>query len=133
MSTSEIDDDDVSAELAGQSLNKADFADGVSIRFRIAGVEKKTFDGKNGKEPETRRVLTLDPGGKRLSLNTTNLKLMAKWFGPKPRNWTGKDVAVYRDESVSFGGQLVGGWRLRRPSRHDLAATTDDEEAAVPF
>ena len=57
--------------------------------------------------------------------------MLAKWFGPKTRNWIGKEVAVYRDESVSFGGQLVGGWRPRKPSKHDLAATTDDEDA--PF
>jgi hypothetical protein len=131
MSTTQTDDDDVSAELAGQALNSADFEGGLSIRFRIAGVDKKTFEAKNGKPADTRRVLVLDPGGKQMSLNKTNLRLLVKWFGSKTRDWLGKEVAVYRDESVSFAGQLVGGWRLRKPSKHDLAATTDDEDA--PF
>ena len=128
------DDDDVSGELSGQSLNPADFADGRSHTFRITRVDKKTFDARNGRAAEERRVLTFS-NGRILSLNRTNLKLMAKWFGVRPSAWVGQYVTVYRDESVSFAGQLTGGWRLRKPSKQDLAPTQPDADAGsdVPF
>ena len=69
-------------------------------------------------------------GGKQLPLNKTNLRLLVKWWGTHFRAWIGQEVAVYRDESVFFAAQQVGGWRLRRPSRQDLVTATDDEEDA---
>jgi hypothetical protein len=96
------------------------------MRYTITRVEKKTFDARNGKPADTRFVLTFS-GDKVFSLNKTNLRLLVKWFGPHTRDWIGKQVAVYRDESVSFAGQLVGGWRLRKPSKHDQADSTDLE------
>jgi len=115
-----LDDDDVSSELTGTALNKADFENGCDHMFVVARVAKKTFEAKNGRPAETRRVLTFD-GGKVLTLNRSNLTLLAKWFGPHTRQWVGQRVVVYRDDSVMFGGQVTGGWRLRRPSKGEAA------------
>jgi hypothetical protein len=81
-------------------------------------------------------VLTFD-NGKSLPLNKTNLRLLAKWFGNHTRDWVGRKVSVYRDDSISFGGNLVGGWRLRKPTKPAVAPPVDtvDEDDAdpVPF
>jgi hypothetical protein len=124
-----IDDDDVSAELAGQSLNPADFEGGLWIRFRIAGVDKKTFEAKNGKPADTRRVLVLDPGGKQMSLNK---RISGSW-----RMVRVQDPRLAREGGGGLPGRIgvlrwaVGG-RLAA-AQALLAATTDDEEEAVPF
>jgi len=110
--------DDVSGDLTGAFLRQADFANFSSQRFSIVRVEKKSFEAKNGRPAESKWVVTFD-GDRCLSLNKTNLNLLARWFGPHTRDWIGKEIAVYRDESISFGGRLTGGLRVRRPSGHD--------------
>lgn len=124
---SELLDDDVSSDLSGQFLNTADFPDGVGRRFTIASVKKQTYEAKNGRPTEQKRVLTFDDDHC-LGLNKTNLRLLAKWFGTKSSAWIGKSVTVYRDESVTFGGRLTGGWRLRKPYAQDVdgMAAVDD-------
>jgi hypothetical protein len=124
-------DDDVSADLTGQFLKKADFDDRSAIVFTIMRVDKRTFEARNGRPAQDKWVVTFD-GDRCLSLNKTNLQLLAKWFGKRARAWQGKKVTVYWDESVSFGGQLVGGMRLRKPSRDDVPSfVVESTEAFV--
>jgi hypothetical protein len=48
-------------------------------------------------------------------LNSTNIQLMAKACGSDDTDdWIGKQIIVYVDENVSFGGELVGGLRIRK-------------------
>jgi hypothetical protein len=116
----ELENDDVSGDLSGQFLRQADFDDEPSQRFTITRVEKKSFEAKNGRPAESKWVVTFE-GDRCMSLNRTNLALLAKWYGRHSRDWIGKPVSVYRDESVSFGGRLVGGLRVRKPSAQDDA------------
>jgi len=127
MAHPELDTDDVSADLSGQFLRQADFDDGNGKVFTIARVDKTLFEAKNGRPEEKKWVVTFD-GDRSLSLNRTNLALLAKWFGKHASEWVGQKVTVYKDESISFGGRLVGGLRVRKPSAHDLAP---DEN--IPF
>lgn len=49
-----------------------------------------------------------------LALNSTNLKLLVKFFKSKDGNeWIGKKIVLYHDPSVNFKGKLVGGLRIR--------------------
>jgi hypothetical protein len=115
------DDDDVSADLTGSFLKQSDFSDGEDALLTIASVEKQHFDAKNGRPAIDKWVLKFD-NEKSLGLNKTNLGLMAKWFGKRASAWVGQRIVVYRDESVSFGGQLVGGLRVRKPSARETAS-----------
>ena len=116
------DDDDVSGDLSGSFLTQADFAETPAITFRIAdAIGKKVFEAKNGRPEEEKRVLTFTDE-RRLSLNKTNLRLCAKWFGTKARAWADQVIVVYLDESVSFGGRLTGGLRVRKPTPDELRA-----------
>jgi hypothetical protein len=125
--TTPLDDDDVSADLSGQFLKQSDFEDRPSQLFTIQRVEKKTFEAQGGRPAESKWVVTFD-NDKCLGLNRTNLQLLAKWFGKKAGTWVGQKVVVYRDESITFGGRLVGGLRVRKPTRVDKKTT---QSAAV--
>jgi hypothetical protein len=129
--TPELDDDDVTSDLSGSYLNAADFDNGIGRRFTIASVDKQVYEAKNGRPEEQKRRLVFDDG-RCLTLSAkTNIRLLAKWFGPKTSAWIGKDVTVYRDESITYGGRLTGGWRLRKPSPHDPRGMETPD--TVPF
>jgi hypothetical protein len=121
MTTQYTDNDDVSSDLGGAFLKQSDFDHDPAIAFTISRVEKVHFEAKNGRPAEDKWVVHFD-GERALSLNKTNLTLLAKWFGKRPSAWKGQQVTVYRDESISFGGRLVGGLRVRKPSSQDVPA-----------
>jgi len=125
-------DDDVSADLTGSFLKQSDFETDPAITFTISRVERTHFEAKNGRPAEDKWVVHFDDD-RQLGLNKTNLALLAKWFGKKPSAWTGKRITVYRDESISFGGRLVGGLRVRKPQLQDTPAfVVDDIDDAMP-
>jgi hypothetical protein len=52
---------------------------------------------------------------KPMVLNSTNIQLMAQACDSDDTNdWTGKEVIIFTDPNVSFGGKLVGGLRIRK-------------------
>ncbi|MSO29798.1 MAG: hypothetical protein EXQ48_02495 [Acidobacteria bacterium] len=108
-------DHDVTGDLSGTYLKKRDVED-ESLMLTIASVDKVTFEARNGKPTESKWAVafTGDPIRK-LTLNKTNLSLLAKGFGKRTGNWIGQTVEVYFDETVSFGGELIGGIRVRVP------------------
>jgi hypothetical protein len=127
--------DDVTGDLSGQYLKKADVADGPLL-FQIASVAKVVFEARAGKPAESKWVLTFagDPVRK-LTLNKTNLSILAKAFTKKTGPWAGQTIEVYLDESVMFAGQLTGGIRVRIPrlSRRPVpAAATLDPDDLLP-
>jgi hypothetical protein len=51
---------------------------------------------------------------KGLVLNWTNLQLIARALNTEETDdWIGKQIVLYEDPNVSFGGDLVGGIRVR--------------------
>ena len=47
-------------------------------------------------------------------LNSTNGQLIAKALNSDTSdNWTGKQIILWHDPNVSFGGKLVGGIRVK--------------------
>ena len=69
-------------------------------------------------------------------LNKTNLRLLSAVLGDDTDDWIGKEIEVYHDPSISYGGQLVGGLRVRPPrppkprARQARSELPDDD---VPF
>jgi hypothetical protein len=108
-------DYDVSSDLTGAYIKKQDVADG-DLTLVITAVEKMRFEARSGKPAEEKWVLTFAGVPTRmLGLNKTNLAIMARTYGRKTGAWIGQRIVVTLDESVSFGGQLVGGLRIRIP------------------
>ena len=76
-------------------------------------------------------------------MNWTNLQLIAKAMGSdEVETWTGKQIVLYEDPNVSYGGKLTGGIRCRAPKQNaqsgdvptqkgnDRPTSFDDE---IPF
>lgn len=83
---------------------------GTGILVTILGVEKR--DVGTEAEPEQKWCLLLAEQ-KPLVLNSTNLALLEKALGSDDSDdWTGKQIVLYNDENVSFGGKLTGGVRV---------------------
>ena len=71
-------------------------------------------------------------------LNSTNIQLMAKaCHSDDTDDWIGKEVIVYTDPNISFGGKVVGGLRIRmhqeeKPAKK-VARSLADEPNDIPF
>ena len=65
--------------------------------------------------PEMKYTLNFQEADlKPLVLNKINLQLCALACGSEEtNNWTGKQIVLWADPTVSFGGKLVGGVRVR--------------------
>ena len=50
---------------------------------------------------------------KPLLLNKTNIRVLTSLFGSQSGDWSNKQVNVYDDPNIAYGGKLVGGVRLR--------------------
>jgi len=71
---------------------------------------------KEGAEPEYRWAIYFTEEDKPLILNSTNGQIIAKITGQDEMNdWIGCRIVLYYDPTVSFGGKLVGGIRVRAP------------------
>jgi len=71
---------------------------------------------KEGADPEYRYALTFREMDKPMTLNSTNGQLIAAITGSEDFDgWIGKHIVLYRDRTISFGGKMVGGIRVRAP------------------
>lgn len=67
---------------------------------------------------------------KPLVLNSTNGQLIAQALGsPETDDWKGKEIVLYNDPNVSFGGQLTGGVRARAA----IKSVRQESENPAPF
>jgi hypothetical protein len=85
---------------------------------------------------------------KPMVLNSTNTKRLFKFLGDDSDNWPGQQVVLYVDTDVEYGGNIVGGLRVRaarskiKPRNGDnldegnrkaAAAAADSFNDDVPF
>lgn len=79
------------------------------------------FDNQNvarEDEPEDKKwvVYFAEHGDKGMVLNPTNIQLLKIAAGVDgPDQAIGKKVEVYEDPTVSYGGKITGGLRIRAP------------------
>lgn len=71
---------------------------------------------KESDKPEMKWCLFFAEEEKGMVLNKTNAELIAQFSGERNSdNWGGIKIVAYDDPSISFGGKLVGGIRVRAP------------------
>lgn len=81
----------------------------------IKGLMQKNL-AKEGEPVENKYVLSFLEAIKPMVLNMTNGQLIAAALGSdETDNWVGKQITLYNDPSVSFGGKLTGGIRVQIP------------------
>ena len=108
-------------------LTKTDFE--APQLVTIKGVATRNL-AQEGQAPKNRAVMFFLEKEKGMVCNTTNLKRCAHYFGSdETDDWTGKKIVVYFDDEVEFGGEMVGGLRIRAPKQ---AKRVEPEEEAAP-
>jgi hypothetical protein len=111
------------------------------VLWTVQGCERHNV-AKEGAEPEHKWCLSFQECDKPLVLNRTNIQLCERVFGSDDTDhWIGKKLVLYVDPNVSYGGELVGGIRVRAPKVKAAAAPAppppvvaeelDDE--SIPF
>ena len=102
----------ISDMIESKYLKQSDFPDPLIVTVSKIG---KVNIAKEGDEPEHKWAVRFKEFAKPMLLNSTNIRLLEKACGSDDTDdWIGKEVIVYTDESVSFGGQVVGGLRIRK-------------------
>lgn len=102
----------ISEMLPSNYLKQADFPEDYVVTVRK--VEKKNI-AMDGKPADFKWLAHFAEFEKPMVLNSTNIQLMAKACeSDDTDDWLDKQVIVYVDENVSFGGELVGGLRIRK-------------------
>lgn len=114
--------------IESKYLKQADAPDPVIVTVSKIG---KINIAKEGDPPEDKWAVRFKEFSKPMLLNSTNIKLLDKACGSDDTDdWIGKEVILYTDDSVSFGGQVVGGLRIRKqqaaPTRKAPTQTAAD-------
>ena len=98
--------------IESKYLKQSDAPDPVIVTVAKIG---KINIAKEGETPEEKWAVRFKEFTKLMLLNSTNIKLLEKACGSdNTDDWVGKEVILFTDEGVSFGGQVVGGLRIRR-------------------
>jgi hypothetical protein len=71
--------------------------------MRIAKVRKEELPNNDGMEMKL--VLYFEGSSKRLVLNKTNSRALARALGEDPANWIGAFVSLRADHEATFGGK----------------------------
>lgn len=130
----------INAMRSSKYLKKEDVGEEGTI-VTIVNVHQMNVAMENDPE-ELKWVLVTKEFEKPMVLNSTCAQLIAKFTGSEEtEEWTGKQVVLYDEPNVSFGGKLVGGIRVRRAptpgaarsAPRTIARKDDDGTDDVPW
>ena len=103
----------ISEMLPSSYLKQTDFDDSGLI-VTVASVAQKNV-AREDEPPELKWLVTFTEFEKAMVLNTTNINALAKACGSDDTDdWGGKEVIVYVDPTIAYGGKIVGGLRIRK-------------------
>lgn len=112
-------------------LSKADVGEDGLI-LTIKGFRMETLKGDDGEEDKM--VLHFQEDVKPMVLNRTNAQLVGIATGVKIAGEAkGKQIVVYNDPTVSFGGQVKGGLRIKKVAGAPKLAATTARSAETDF
>jgi len=101
----------------------------------VKGFRMETIESDDGNEDKM--VLHFTENVKPMVLNRTNAQLMSLATGAKVAGEAkGKQIVVYNDPTVSFGGKITGGLRIKKLSAapKPAAGKSDlDDSDDIPF
>ncbi len=94
-------------------LTRADVGQGTLVTIREVFQDNVA---KEGAPEEHKWCMAFDEVEKPMVLNSTNGQIIASFLkSEETDNWIGAKIVLFDDPSVSFGGKLVGGIRVRAP------------------
>lgn len=98
--------------LDSEVVRFVDIQDKGDITLRIKQIKKGKITGAGGKS-SGKGMIYFDGAEKPLGAGTAVLSAIAQLYGNDTRQWVGKWITIYPDPSVKFGGERVGGVRVR--------------------
>jgi len=103
-------------------LTRAEVGKGALVTIKEVHEENVA---KEGAPEEPRWCLSFHELDKPMVLNSTNGQLIAQITKSEDTDhWAGHKIVLYDDPSVSFGGKLVGGIRVRAPRNQPAKPAT---------
>lgn len=119
-------------------LKTADVPDPVIVTVVKVG---RVNMAKEDAAPEYKWAIRFKEFEKPMVLNSTNIKIAEKVFGSDNTDeWTNKEIVLFTDENVTFGGELVGGLRFKGKEKEPVRAAPktggskfDDLADDIPF
>jgi hypothetical protein len=85
-----------------------------------------------GEMLEEKFALHFNGGFKPLLMNRTNIRIINSLYGPNTAGWIGKTVNVYNDPTVSYGGRVTGGVRVRMATANQQQRWQAPQQAPQP-
>jgi hypothetical protein len=86
--------------------------DGKDYDLQIKAVKKGKVVGALGKST-AKAMITFEGKEKPMGAGTTILSQIAKLYGNDTKTWVGQWITIYPDPTVVYGGEKVGGIRVR--------------------
>lgn len=110
----------INTMVQSKYLKTADVPDPIIVTIR--GIKQVNM-AKEGDAPELKYAIFFRELDKPMILNATNIHICAKVCQSEETNdWKGKEIILYTDPNVSFGGQVVGGLRFRGQEKAPVKA-----------
>ena len=122
-----------SAMMESKYLKQSDIDEDTTVTVKSL---KKVNVARDDEDPEYRWTVLFHEFEKPMVLNATNIKRMAKALGDDTDDWIGNAVILYVDPDIEFGGNVVGGLRIKaipRKGPAKPARTNDADDGPVPF
>ncbi len=102
------------SDCSGSQYLKQDDVPEEGRTATIQDYEKRTIEGRNGEPDRTKVCVKFEEFDKWLVLNSTNADAIRIHTNTKqPAESIGKQIEIYCDPNVAFGGKIVGGIRIR--------------------
>ena len=122
--------------IPSKYLKQSDIPDPVIVTIR--GL-KQVNVAQDDQPEEIKWAIKFDEFEKPMILNSTNIHVAAKVLRAEDTDdWIGKEIVLYNDESVSYGGKTTGGLRFRGQDKVPIRAPArvpgeDREEDKIPW
>lgn len=96
--------------IESKYLKQSDVDDETTVT--VQGL-KKVNVARDDEDPDYKWTIKFAEFPKPMVLNVTNLKRMAKALGDDTDDWIGNQVILFVDPDIEFGGNVVGGLRVK--------------------
>lgn len=128
----------ITEALPAKYLGKSDFEPAILCKIKTVQIEE--VKGAGGRE-DLPVLYMKDPSSyvdlkRGIILNKGNFKRIIAITGEEDTDdWPGREIVIFNDPDVEFGGEVTGGIRIRAPKQEQSPATMTeppDEETDSP-
>ena len=103
----------ISEMLPSSYLKQTDFDESGTIVTVASIIEKNV--ARPDDPVEMKWLVHFEQFDKAMVLNSTNINALGRACGSDDTDdWTGKEVIVYVDPTIGYGGKITGGLRIRK-------------------